>query len=305
MTLPGQGHGPPGRPGKGVPPYVVRRRTRKLLVVSNCQTFSVVHCMQAASDCLVDGLTLTEFQSLDDVGRAKLADYEVIFAIPSAIDGQPAEIAGKCVTLPHIYFPAFHPDLMHDAVRDSDQRGIVAPTGNSAIVVGCFLHGLDVVQTQAMFRADVFARLGYLECWDVARDRLLDRCRELGYAAEEDFFRWCAQGCFMYTANHPRLFCVMDYAVDALRRAGIAAEPNYDRVSDSLQLGPVFPVYDEIAAGYGLRGSYRFKPAGTNYTIGLADYIEVSFRQYGAAGNLRLSRFDQPMVDRVRALLDG
>jgi hypothetical protein len=261
--------------------------------------------MQAVSDCLVDGLTLSEFQALKDDALARLDDYDVVFAIPAAIDGQPAEIAGKWVKLPHIYFPAFHPDLMHDAVRGGDQRGIVAPTGNSAIVVGCFMHGLDEAQTQAMFRGEVFAQLGYLECWDGARDRLLDRCRQLGYAADDDFYRWCAQGCFMYTANHPRLFCVMDYAVDALRRAGFVAKPNYERVSDSLQLGGVFPVYDEIAACYGVPGSYRFKPAGTNYTIGLADYIEESFTLYRAAGPLRLSRFDQPMVDRVRGLLEA
>ena len=109
----------------------------------------------------------------------------------------------------------------------------------------------------------------------------------------------------MYTANHPRLFCVMDYAVDALRRAGLTAVPCSGRVTDNLQNGAIYPVYDEIAACYGIEGSYRFKPGNTSYTIGLAEFIDVSFHLYRAAGTapLRPSRLDQPSIDRVLALL--
>jgi hypothetical protein len=303
MIVSGRGGNAPSRPAKDAPPYVMRRRTRRLLVVSNCQTFSVVHCMQAMTDCLVDGLTIAEFHALDDEARAGLDAYDAIFAIPGAMEGHAAKLTARYVALPHLYFPAFHPDLMHDNMKGQDGRAVVAPAGNSAIAAGCFLHGLTVTRTVDMFRQEVFAQLGYLACWDTARDRWLERCRRLGYDAGQDFYRWCAQGCFMYTANHPRLFCVMDYAADALRRAGIEAAPCYDRVSDSLQLGAIFPVYDDIAACYGVPGSYRFKPGGTNYTLGLAEYVEVSFSVYRAAGKLRLSRFDQPLIDRIRALL--
>lgn len=262
--------------------------------------------MQAASDLIVDGMIYTDFQSLDAEARARLEEYAFIFAIAPAMEAAAASpIADRFVALPHINFPAFHPDLMHGAMHGENNRHIEAPAGNSAIAVACFLRGLTVPQTVAMFRHEIFAELGYLDAWDDARQQLFERCNRTGYAVENDFFRWCAQGCFMYTPNHPRLVCIMDYAVDALRRAGLAAAPCTERVPDNLQNNVVYPVYDEIAACYGIGGSYRFKPGNSNYTIGLADYIDVSFAVYRAVGAaaLRLSRSAQSSVDRILALL--
>jgi hypothetical protein len=289
-----------------VPAFITRTRKRRVMVVSNCQTIGLANSMRALTDFLVDAKTAGEFGKLDQAGVDALGDYDHIFALPSVIESyEDTPLHGKFVPIPHLYFNAFHPDLLTYDVTGPDKRPIGAPIGHSAIVTACFQQGLDVAQTAAMFRAEVFEKLQYLDVWDNQRDLLFERCNASGYTVEEDFYRWCTQGCFMHLSNHPRLLCVMDVAVDALRRVGVRVSPRYEIVMDNLALGPIFPAYTEIAACYGFAGSYRFKPGGTSYTLSLPEFIASTFEGLAAAGpdGLVVARSDRPRVDRARALL--
>jgi hypothetical protein len=288
------------------PAFITRTRSRRVLVVSNCQTTGLANSMRALSDFIVDAKTAVEFSRLDEAGVAGLDHYEHIFALQGAMEPyETTHLAGKFVIIPHLFFSAFHPDLLSYEVTGANKRPIGPPIGHSAIVTACFQHGLNETQTAAMFATEMFEKLGYFDKWDSQRDLLFERCNASGYAVEQDFYRWCGHGCFMHLINHPHLLCVMDVAVDALRRVGVRVSPRYDAVMDNLALGPVFPAYPEIAAAYGFAGCYRFKPGGTAYTMTLPEYIESIFEGFAAAGRdgLVVARSDSARVDRVRALL--
>jgi len=288
------------------PAYIMRTRARRVLVVSNCQTIGLANSMRALTDFIVDAKSALEFSKLDQAGMERLHQYDHIFALHGVIEPyEETPLRDRFVTIPHLFFHGFHPDLLNYDVTGPNGKVIGGPAGNSAIVVACFLEGVDVAQTAAMFRPEIFDRLDYFGGWDEQRDRLFERCRAGGYAVEADFYRWCTHGCFMHLSNHPRLLCVMDVAVDALRRIGVRVSPRYDIVLDNLALGPIFPAYPEVAALYGFAGSYRFKPGGTSYTLSLPEFIESSFEILAASGEgeLQFLKPDRIRIDRIRALL--
>ncbi len=90
----------------------------------------------------------------------------------------------------------------------------------------------------------------------------------------------------MYSVNHPKLFVLADLAAGALASCGVTADPQLceDYVPDNVKLGAVWPVYPEIAARFGLNGSYRFKGNSsydsTNPCFDLREFVEKSYALY-------------------------
>src|ERR1700733_10699292 len=96
------------RPFLGVgrtPAFIARTRTRRVLVVSNCQTIGLANSMRALTDFLVDGKIVGDFAKLDQAGVDALADYDHIFALPSVIETfENTPLHSKFVPIPHLYF---------------------------------------------------------------------------------------------------------------------------------------------------------------------------------------------------------
>lgn len=216
------------------------------------------------------------------------------------------EAARVYVPVPNIYFPAFHPDIVYISHKG---RNYGSPMGDyhSALIVYGFARGFSADEIVSLFRADVFAKIGYLDGWFGARDALLAMSREHGFELGRLFAGWMRRGCFMHTVNHPRLFVMEDLAREALARAGIPARAVRceDILPDPLS-GSVWPVYHEIAARYGVAGSTTFKPPAGRFDFlfdaarcfELQAMVEGSLAHYAPAP--KIARH----CDRVRGWLD-
>ena len=125
----------------------------------------------------------------------------------------------QVIAIPNLYFPAFHPDVIH--VPHPQGGTVRSPAGdyNSAIVVWGWKHGLTEEQILARFSRDTLIALGYPWRWNaaVARLRMLFEASDLDFA---EFFLPLRRGhAFMLGDNHPRI----DALVQIARQVGDAA----------------------------------------------------------------------------------
>lgn len=188
-----------------------------------------------------------------------------------------AQAARLCVPIPTIVFPAFHPDIVY-ICHKGGLFGSAMGDYHSALIVYGFARGFSADAIVSLFRADVFARLGYLDGWFAARDALLEMSRAHGCDLDRLFAGWMRRGCFMHTINHPKLFVLGDLARHALGQAGLPGRTAAceDYLPDPLS-GSIWPVYPEIAARIGVAGSTTFKPplGGGNFLVDAARCLEL------------------------------
>ncbi|GJE61541.1 WcbI family polysaccharide biosynthesis putative acetyltransferase [Methylobacterium trifolii] len=205
---------------------------------------------------------------------------------------------------PTVVFSAFHPDMVY-AGRTEDLAALKlarSPLGqyHSAIALCAHRLGLSVTQTASLFRADVFARLGYLDHWDPSVRELVGLGASIGFGLEREVARWSRRGAFMHVINHPKAFVVADIARRLLIESGFAPQSVEieDYLGDELARDVVWPVYPPIAEAYGLTGSYLFKekPAGDAFPrlYDLHGFLAASFALYDASepGALACARID-------------
>lgn len=202
---------------------------------------------------------------------AALRGYDHVFLMPFAgffPDGGSTELATELASIrrfPGIVFSAFHPDMVYvgQIASQASTRLLPSPlhTYHSAIVLFGFLRGLDHARIVRLFRAEVFERLGYLDTWPLAAAELLAYARSTGLPLEAEFLRWSREGAFMHTFNHPKLSVLGDIAARLMREAGLApaALPLDAYLADDLLKDVVWPVYEPVAARYGVKGSTLFK----------------------------------------------
>ncbi|AYO84541.1 WcbI family polysaccharide biosynthesis putative acetyltransferase [Methylobacterium brachiatum] len=205
---------------------------------------------------------------------------------------------------PSIVFSAFHPDMVYVG-QASDLAALKlapSPMGqyHSAIVLCAHRLGLDAGRTAALFREDVFRRLGYLDHWDPAVHELVASASALGFGLDREVTRWARRGAFMHVMNHPKAFVIGDIARRLLLESGIRPEPVEveDYLGDELAQDVVWPLYPPIAEHFGLTGSFLFKmkPRGDDFPklYDLPGFIAASFAIYDAmpAGDLACQRVD-------------
>jgi hypothetical protein len=84
----------------------------------------------------------------------------------------------------------------------------------------------------------------------------------------------------MHTPNRPKIECLLDVARIVLARAGLPAAESEHVPIDNLANGPVFPVYPEIAARLGVRGSCLFKEEERCALMDLEQYVAACFDVY-------------------------
>lgn len=193
---------------------------------------------------------------------------------------------------PAIVFSAFHPDMVY-AGQASDLASLKlapSPMGqyHSAIALCAHRLGLDANRTRALFREDVFARLGYLDHWEPAVRELVGSAAGTGFGLERELILWARRGAFMHLMNHPKAFVVGDIARRLLAESGLSPEPVAieDYLGDELAQDVIWPIYPPIAEHFGLTGSYLFKmkPRGDGFPrlYDLAGFIAASFSLYNA-----------------------
>lgn len=245
------------------------------------------------------------------LAAAAEAALTVCFPFEAGVLGDltPARLAAAArvyVPVPVIVFPAFHPDIVYLFHKG---RILGSPMGDyhSALIVYGFARGFPAEAIVSLFRAEVFARVGYLDGWFGARDGLLGMSRDHGCDLDRLFAGWMRRGCFMHTINHPKLFVMEDLARHALARADLPARSASCEayLSDPLS-NSVWPVYPEIAARLGLTGSRTFKPprADPHFLADAARCIELRAMVEGSLSIYAHTPGIGQACERVRHWLD-
>ena len=199
--------------------------------------------------------------------------------------------AKRIVHYPSIEFTAFHPDMVYVLrTASGSDFTLKSPVGDyhSALVFFCYSVGLNAEQTAARFKEQVLARLGYFAdaLWSAAERNVLSSGRAAGLPVDRLFRSWLRRGCFMHSPNHPKLFVLADLAAAALSSCGVSADARLceDYVPDDMKLGPIWPIYPEIAVKFGLDGSYCYKGVPSSNGIApyfnLREFVEASFAVY-------------------------
>jgi hypothetical protein len=274
----------------------------KIAVIGNCQARGVAQALrlmapQSPVSLLPMGTLKRDYGDVDNLARS-LAGYDHVFSQFFPPDLIPGGFVGlnerdpRLRPFPTIVFPAFHPDMVYAGAVASLAALKLAPSPlgqyHSAIALCAHRVGLDVDQTAALYREEVFARLGYLDAWDDSVRDLLASASQAGFALDQELARWSRRGSFMHVLNHPKAFVIGDLARRLLRESGFEPEPVEveDYLGDELARDVVWPVYPPIAEIYGLTGSYLFKMKPADGTFprlyDLRGFIAQSFAIYGS-----------------------
>ena len=284
----------------------------RFAVLGNCQAEYVAHCVRfLARHCEADAYFLSQpeditpdFQKFAD----RSASYDYVLVQPqysSLLSGLTTLVDRRIpiVHYPTLYFAGYHPDITYIYRRDSSF--LRSPVGDyhSALAFLCYTLGLSVEQTLTKFNSSIFDRLGYFATafWRSAEERLLESGRDAHMPLDHHLRSWIRRGCFMYSVNHPKIFVLADVAASAIAACGVTASPHICEyyVSDDIKLGPIWPVYPEVAIRFGLDGCYCFKGSSlldrTNPYFDLHEFVEASFLFYHNydLADMRCSRVDE------------
>jgi hypothetical protein len=202
------------------------------------------------------------------------------------------------VTVPVVWFPGFHPDVLHVAHPAGGELESAVGPYNSAIVVWGWLHGLDADQILARFRPEVFTALGYTG-WFAGH---VDKLRGSFDGTDVDFGGWylplARRGPFMLTDNHPRLDALVQMARPVALRLGadpqLVASQWEQVLVDGLQAtSVVWPVYPGVADSLGLPGAYVWRRVDGEL-VGLDRFVRESLAGYAAIdpAAVEVVRFD-------------
>ena len=273
----------------------------RIAVIGNCQARGVAEALRLlAPGARVRLIPMGEFgrrQRSLDAFAADLATCDHVFTQPFPAGFFPEggsegllERLPRARLFPAIVFTAFHPDAVYvgDLASLAHSRLAPSPLGtyHSAIALYGYLRGFSAEATLALYREDVFARLGYLDAWDEAAADLIGASRAIGFDLSAELLRWSRTGLFMHNINHPRLSVLGDIAARLLREAGIAprAVAVEAYAPDALLDDPIWPVYPAVATLYGVPGSLVFKRrqrgAAPPSVLGLDAFVHESFALY-------------------------
>jgi GSCFA family/Polysaccharide biosynthesis enzyme WcbI len=259
----------------------------KIVVIANCQGEGLVSCLKAMnSNVVADFCIVTEIQNGTRSILELLNTYDFVFAQKFIADSVPLDLTHKVFYFPSIAFSAFHPDITY--LRGKKRGGTVETVESlmvsyhSAIAVFGYLHKLSVDQILGFYNPFVFAQLGYIDALDESRKLLLEEGVNTDTPLNELLSSWSQRGCFMYSFNHPELKVIADIAISLMKKAKITiVNHNVSQfLSDPLKAMPVWPIYPEIAARYGMKGDYAFKRHDPHGVIDLRIFVESSYANY-------------------------
>src|SRR5665213_3840876 len=143
-------------------------RSMKALIFGNCQIPVLAKCMRTMNSNLqIEQIRTTAASSDLHHLRERFRATDKIFVMTTATDRFSelfVENSEKVLRFPRIYFPAYHPDIVHLCLAG---KLVHTPLSyyNSKLVLAGFLQGLTVDETRALFTGDVFKKVGYLDAW--------------------------------------------------------------------------------------------------------------------------------------------
>ncbi|MFC0632426.1 GSCFA domain-containing protein [Brevundimonas balnearis] len=267
-----------------------------LVVIGNCQSRLIADCLAA----MHPGLRIAAGFSRDiregAVDIDTLVGSSRVVAVQTAMRRKVAETVQKLgascevLELPTLFFTGYHPDFIY-AQHGADF--VKSPLGNcnSAIVLAGMKAGASAGDIVAMFNADTFRTLGYLDNLGVAESMLIAESEELGWDLEEEVLAWRKFGCSFHTPNHPKTIVAATFArliTDRLSWTPRTRHPEF-LIPDTLASNVVWPVYPEIGDAIGVPGEYVFKPSAGGRqagrpleTLDLEAFVALSLEGYAS-----------------------
>jgi len=263
-AFPGWRKGRTARPRDGV----------RIAVIGNCQARGIVPALRIlaprAEVTLVPSSRLRrDFGTLDGLIDG-LRGHDHVFSqdfspglLPGGGGRDLLAALPRARLYPTIVFSAFHPDAIYLGDAGAAAGLVPSPLNGYHSAIAAFGHliGLPPERILALYRGEVFARLGYLDAWSGSVQDLIGSSRAVGFDLSAELTRWSRRGAFMHVINHPHLAVLGDVAARLLREAGrepARADPAAYLV-DGLLDDVIWPIYPAIAAHYGLGGSTLFK----------------------------------------------
>ena len=290
----------------------------KVIVVSNCATSSYYEVVATLfPDWTVKATGFNEAERWLQTGeKPEFEQYlkECDLYIGWPLDGLRLATAlnpsAEHMIIPELYFRGLHPDVaMLDGFWGPFSDG--APhTQTSLLMLGARAIGKSAEATQALFREDVFERLGFFELYKAERSRLVAQYAAHGIHLDEAFDFWETQRDFFYVCHHPRSIVLIDIMRHALRgrfldEDAFANSESLRRTQpDKLAVSEVWPVYPEVARRFGFEGGYTWlkQAHSPNREMSLTRVIDVTFES--------LDKMDDawktvPFVAECAKLLEG
>lgn len=293
-----------------------------IAIIGNCQARGVAQAMRLFAPkspvrYLSMGTLKRDHGHLDGLARA-LHAHDHVFSqafpaglLPGGGSAQLRDAEPRLTLVPSIVFSAFHPDMVYAGAASDLAALKLAPSPlgqyHSAIVLTAHRLGLDATRTAALFREDVFGRLGYLDHWEPAVRELSAAAAQVGFSLDRELTRWARRGAFMHLMNHPKAFVLGDIAKRLLSEAGLTPEPVdvEDYLGDELAHDVIWPLYPPVAAQFGLTGSYLFKARARGGTFpalyDLPGFVAASFALYQG---MQVSDLHCPRVEAWLAVPD-
>nr|WP_293245092.1 GSCFA domain-containing protein [Panacagrimonas sp.] len=299
----------------------------RYVVLGNRQAMGMARCLQALLGGpmphaeVVPIERLTEWESDGNALLPVFAAHDKVFMQPwiwKRLSQRYRDFESQVVLYPSVAFSAYHPDLVDIQVKRTATaltQGPLEKCHSSLALLG-WKAGLGISQTAALFRGEVLQRLGFFDWWESSETALLEEGRAAHLSLAASLARWKAKGCFMHFPAHPKLFVLADIARAVLERLGVAMQPfeftelAHDHLADDV----AWPVYTELGANLGCRGSYEFKQRLRGVIdfspvslLSLEQFIEQSFATFARfePDELLCRRLDWPAYqDVLRELKD-
>lgn len=273
---------------------------RFTVVNSNCQDMALANCMK-----IMFGVNMVSLVAKADAASAELGSHDVVICQEQHFSDSWRERTCRSVLWPTVTFSGFHPDLV------LTKSGLGSPMGvfHSSICLGAFLQGLSAEETVALFRRDVFEKLGFFGFFESARNALRSRLDEYGFPGDALVERWLSEGIFVHHNLHPKMNVFADLAREVGQRIGVRptiAQPNRFLADFFFTHGAVWPVYPPVAEFLGKeKTEYVFKgpapdPRNVPHLFDLDGFVRASFDIYG---RVQSSELDSAAPDRVKSAL--
>jgi hypothetical protein len=282
-------------------------RRVKIYVVGSCQSIPIAQCLAV----MTSGIPVERLAPRTDVSAFATGD-DIVFRQRESIAMTSARPPRNEHLYPRIWFNAFHPDVAYLV----DGRTVVeAPLGaeNSSLALYGWHRGMSVADTMRLFSEPVYERLGFFDCWNAAKQALLEEGEVVGFPLDAIFARLERQGCFMRTPAHPSLIVAAEFARELARRAAlpIFLDSPEAYVDDPMLQKVVWPVYPEIGQRLGVPGAYAFKPpqppSARPEVIDLEEFIARTFVAYRSAPSetLECKRLEHPAYRDLERIAAG
>lgn len=260
----------------------------RIAVIGNCQSYGLAYAMKLLDPTAqVDHFSsITKSFANIDQFTSVLSTYDKVFYqdFPQGVvrGGDSEDLTGRLANATRVLTPnfaAFQPDLVYliDKARNGKILYGALSAYHSALAVFAFRIGLSVEAANALFNRDVYEAVGYLDVWAPAAAEFLESASSYGLDLSTELMSWARRGVFMYSINHPKPYVLADIARKLFAKAGLAVrnESIEDFFIDDLARSEIFPAYPEIAAVYGLPGSYLFKRGNYHVSHGVGEFLTL------------------------------